>query len=102
MFNAIINNFLLVSIILVVVILLGLRGELLASAFLIGVIPTATAVPALAVGNKAYEDKSASTVVISTLFSLISIPAGLAVVCTFYLRYFHCVKSRKDRGFLFV
>lgn len=83
-FNTFIKNIVQAVLILGAGILLGLRGELLASAFLIGVIPTATAVPALAVGNKAYEDKSASTVVISTLFALISIPAGLAVVSTFY------------------
>ncbi len=83
-FNVFVKNIVQALLILGVGIALGLRGELLASAFLIGVIPTATAVPALAVGNKAYMDQSASTVVISTLCALISIPAGLAVVSTFY------------------
>lgn len=83
-FNVFVKNIVQALLILGVGIALGLRGELLASAFLIGVIPTATAVPALAVGNKAYMDQSASTVVISTLCALISIPVGLAVVSTFY------------------
>lgn len=83
-FNVVVKNIVQALLILGVGIALGLRGELLASAFLIGVIPTATAVPALAVGNKAYMDQSASTVVISTFCALISIPAGLAVVSTFY------------------
>lgn len=83
-FNVFVKNIVQAALILGVGVLLGLRGELLASAFLIGVIPTATAVPALAVGNNAYTDQSASTVVISTLFALVSIPAGLAVVATFY------------------
>lgn len=56
-FNTFVKIILQAAIIPVVGVALGLRGELLVSAFLIGVIPTATAVPALTVGNKADEDK---------------------------------------------
>ena len=84
LFNVLIKNIVQAAIILGVGIALGLRGELLASAFLIGVIPTATAVPALAVGHKAYMDEAASTAVISTLFALVSIPVGIAIVASFY------------------
>lgn len=60
--------------------LLGLEGGLLKSAFLIGVLPTATAVPALAVGNHIYEEMAAATVLLSTLMALVSIVIGVTIV----------------------
>src|SRR5690625_7632957 len=62
LFNTFVKNILQAAIILGVVVLLGLRGELLASAFLIGVIAVATAVPALAVGNRPIVASRPSTV----------------------------------------
>lgn len=79
-FNVFVKNFVQGALILGAGLLLGLEGELLKSAFLIGVLPTATAVPALAVGNKAYEDTSAGTVLLSTLMALVSIIIGVTIV----------------------
>lgn len=59
---------------------MGLQGDMLKSAFIIGILPTATAVPALAISNKAYTDTSAGTVLLSTLASLISIIGGITIV----------------------
>lgn len=79
-FNVFVKNFVQGAIILGTGLLLGLESSLLKSAFLIGVLPTATAVPALAVGNKAYEDVAAATVLLSTLVGLISIVIGITIV----------------------
>lgn len=79
-FNVFVKNFLQGALILGTGLLLGLEGELLKSAFLIGVLPTATAVPALAVGNQAYQDTSAGTVLLSTLMALVSIIIGVTIV----------------------
>ncbi|PWD86734.1 AEC family transporter [Ignatzschineria cameli] len=79
-FNVFVKNFVQGALILGTGLLLGLEGELLKSAFLIGVLPTATAVPALAVGNQAYQDTSAGTVLLSTLMALVSIIIGVTIV----------------------
>ncbi|QIM50393.1 AEC family transporter [Pusillimonas sp. DMV24BSW_D] len=79
-FNVIIKNVLQAALILTTGIIIGLEGDLLKAAFLIGVLPTATAVPALATGHQAYESQAAATVFISTIASLISIIAGIAIV----------------------
>lgn len=82
-FNVLIKNVLQGALILGMGLALGLKGDLLISAFLIGVLPTATAVPAMAMTTKAYVDDSASTVLLSTLFSLVSISVGIAVASMF-------------------
>lgn len=74
------KNFVQGAIILGTGLLLWLESSLLKSAFLIGVLPTATAVPALAVGNKAYEEVAVVTVLLSTLVRLISIIVGITIV----------------------
>ncbi|SUC46473.1 putative transporter YfdV [Providencia stuartii] len=61
-FNVFVKNFLQAALILGTGIALGLQGDMLKSAFIIGILPTATAVPALAISNKAYTDTSAGTV----------------------------------------
>lgn len=78
-FNVFVKNILQPMMILGIGIAVGLKGDLLISAFLIGVLPSATAVPALAVTNHAYEEGAASTVLLSTVFSLVSITGGIAV-----------------------
>ncbi|MFC0267448.1 hypothetical protein [Kushneria aurantia] len=59
--------------------LLGLRGDLWKAAFLIGVLPSATAVPTLALNSGIYSDEAAATVLVSTLFAIVTISAGIAV-----------------------
>ena len=59
--------------------LFGLRGTLLQEVFLIGVLPSATLVPALAHADRAYESQAALTVMASTLFAIISISVGIAI-----------------------
>ena len=79
-FNVFVKNFVQGGLILGTGWLLGLEGDLLKSAFLIGVLPTATAVPALAVGNHTYEETAAATVLLSTLMALVSIVIGVTIV----------------------
>lgn len=79
-FNVAIKNFLQGALILGTGLAVGLETDLLKAAFLIGVLPTATAVPALAVTNKAYTETAAATVFLSTLLSLVSIVSGIAIV----------------------
>lgn len=78
--NIFIKNILQAVIILAVALGLGLEGGLLKSAFIIGILPTATAVPALAMSYKAYEEDAAATVFLSTLCSLITIVLGIIVI----------------------
>lgn len=78
--NVAIKNFLQGALILGTGLAVGLDTDLLKAAFLIGVLPTATAVPALAVTNKAYTETAAATVFLSTLMSLVSIVLGIAIV----------------------
>jgi len=80
--NIFIKNILQAIIILVVAIGLGLEGGLLKSAFIIGILPTATAVPALAMSYKAYEENAAAAVFLSTLCSLVTIVLGIIVIET--------------------
>jgi malonate transporter and related proteins len=78
--NIFIKNILQAVIILAVALGLGLEGGLLKSAFIIGILPTATAVPALAMSYKAYEEDAAATVFLSTLCSLVTIVLGIIVI----------------------
>ncbi|MEX9871263.1 AEC family transporter [Providencia huaxiensis] len=79
-FNVFIKNFVQAALILGTGLALGLQDDLLKAAFIIGVLPTATAVPALAISNQAYTETSAGTVLLSTLAALISIIAGITIV----------------------
>lgn len=79
-FNVIIKNIVQGALILGVGFTLGLETELLKAVFLIGVLPTATAVPALAISYKTYTDMATGTVLLSTLCSLFSIIGGIAIV----------------------
>ena len=79
-FNVGIKNIIQPALILATGMALGLESDLLKAAFLIGVLPTATAVPALAITNKAYTDTAAATVLLSTLFALVSIIVGISIV----------------------
>lgn len=79
-FNVVVKNIVQGALILGTGFAIGLDTELLKAAFLIGVLPTATAVPALAITHKAYTDMAAGTVLLSTLCSLLSIIGGIAIV----------------------
>ncbi|BBU95503.1 AEC family transporter [Providencia rettgeri] len=79
-FNVFIKNFVQAALILGTGLALGLQDDLLKAAFIIGVLPTATAVPALAISNQAYTETSAGTVLLSTLAALISIIGGITIV----------------------
>lgn len=79
-FNVFVKNFVQAALILGTGIALGLQDDMLKAAFIIGVLPTATAVPALAISNKAYTETAAATVLLSTLAALISIIGGIAIV----------------------
>src|SRR4051812_42700576 len=78
-FNVITKNVAQPVLILVVAWLLGLRGALLAQTFLLGVLPTATEVSAIAVSRNIYRDVAADSTVVSVLGSALSISAGLAI-----------------------
>lgn len=80
--NVFIKNIVQGAIILAAGVALGLEGDLLKSAFIIGILPTATATPALAVAQKIYEEDAASTVMISTVLSLVTMAIGIVVVDT--------------------
>ncbi|OLO06226.1 AEC family transporter [Salinicola socius] len=58
----------------------GLSGDQLAQVFLIGVLPAATAVPTLALAHQTYADEAAASVMASTLFAILSISGGIAIV----------------------
>jgi len=75
-----IKNIVQGAIVLGIGLAVGLEGDLLKSAFIIGILPTATATPALAVAQKVYEEEAASTVMISTLLSLVTMAIGIMVV----------------------
>lgn len=79
-FNVFVKNIIQGALILGTGLALDLNVELLKSAFLIGVLPTATAVPALAISNDAYTDTAAATVLLSTIFALVSIVVGITIV----------------------
>lgn len=81
--NVFIKNIVQGAIVLAVGVGIGLEGDLLKSAFIIGILPTATATPALAVAEKIYEENAASTVMISTILSLLTMALGIAIVDTY-------------------
>jgi predicted permease len=59
--------------------LLGLRGPLLAQTFLLGVLPTATEVSAIAVSRNIYRELAADSTVASVMGSALSISVGIAI-----------------------
>ena len=79
MANVAVKNILQPVLLLGVTLVLGLRGNLAEEVFLIGVLPSATLIPALAHDNKAYEGEASLTSMASTLFSIVSISVGIAV-----------------------
>lgn len=81
-FNVFIKNILQGALILGTGLLLGLDHELLKAAFVIGFLPTATAVPAICITSKAYVENSASTVLLSTLCSFVTIIIGIIIIET--------------------
>lgn len=81
-FNVVVKNFLQGALILGTGLALGLEGGILQAAFIIGILPTATAVPALAISRGVYTDTAAGTVFLSTLLCLVTIPLGIYVAET--------------------
>lgn len=77
--NVAVKNILQPALLLGAALALGLRGPLAQEVFLIGVLPSGTLVPALAHSNKAYEGEAPLTAMASTLFSILSISAGIAI-----------------------
>ena len=77
--NVAVKNLLQPALLLGIAFLLGLHGSLGKEVFLVGVLPTATLVPALAHASKAYEDQAPLTVMASTLFSIVTITVGIAI-----------------------
>lgn len=77
--TVVLQNIVMAALILGVGLLMGLQGKMLVAAFIIGVLPSATAVPAIAVSHDALVDESSSTVLVSTLFSILTIAAGVAI-----------------------
>ncbi len=77
--NVAIKNLLQPALLLGVAFVLGLHGSLGKEVFLVGVLPTATLVPALAHTSKAYESQAPLTVMASTLFSIVTITVGIAI-----------------------
>ena len=77
--NVAVKNIVQPALLLAAGLALGLRGTLLQEVFLIGVLPSGTLVPALAHNNKTYENEAPLTSMASTLFSIVSISAGIAI-----------------------
>ena len=77
--NVAVRNILQPALLLGAALALGLRGSLAQKVFLIGVLPSGTLVPALAHSNKACEGEAPLTAMASTLFSILSISAGIAI-----------------------
>ncbi|TCL68292.1 AEC family transporter [Rhizobium sp. BK251] len=78
-FNVLVKNVIQPSVILAVGYALGLRGANLAQAFLLGVLPTAAEVSAIAVARNAYAEKVAGSTTASVLASIVTISVGVAI-----------------------
>jgi predicted permease len=78
-FNVIVKNVLQPVVIFGAAYLLGLRGALLAQTFLLGVLPTATEVSAIAVSRNIYQESAAGGTLVSAIASIFTIAAGVAV-----------------------
>lgn len=79
MFNVFVKNVLQPVIIFAAAWALGLRGSLLAQTFLLGVLPTATEVSAIAMSRNIYRDEATDSTLVSVLASAITIGVGVAV-----------------------
>lgn len=79
LFNVAVKNVLQPAVILAAGWAIGLEGPTLKMAFLIGVLPSATEVPNLSIAHGVYAREAASTTFLSTLFSIVSISAGIAI-----------------------
>lgn len=77
--NVVIKNLVQPALLLGVGLLVGLQEDMLKQAFLLGVLPTATAVPTFALAQKAYAHNAAETVLVSTLTSILTISVGIAI-----------------------
>lgn len=77
--NVAVKNLLQPALLLGAAFVLGLHGPLGKEVFLIGVLPSGTIVPSLAHSNKAYETQASLTAMASTLFSIITITAGIVI-----------------------
>jgi malonate transporter len=78
-FNVMTKNIVQPALILGAAWLLGLRGPLLAQTFLLGVLPTATEVSAIAVSRNIYRELAADSTVVSVMGSALSISVGIAI-----------------------
>jgi malonate transporter and related proteins len=78
-FNVLVKNVIQPIIIFAVAWALGLKGALLAQTFLLGVLPTATEVSAIAMSRNIYRDEAADSTIASVVVSVITISAGVAV-----------------------
>jgi predicted permease len=78
-FNVMTKNVVQPALILGAAWLLGLRGPLLAQTFLLGVLPTATEVSAIAVSRNIYRELAADSTVASVMGSALSISVGIAI-----------------------
>lgn len=58
----------------------GLPPDIAKEAFLIGVLPAATVVPAIALRASTYADEAATSVLMSNLFAIVSISVGISLV----------------------
>ncbi len=77
-FNVLVKNVLQPIVIFGAAYLVGLRGPLLAQTFLLGVLPTATEVSAIAVSRNIYRDRAAGSTLASVLASIFTIAAGVS------------------------
>lgn len=80
LYNVFIKNIVQGALIIGAGLALGLHGDLLKSAFIIGVLPTAVSVPALAMANKAKANIATETVFLSTLVSLFTIIGAITII----------------------
>ena len=77
--NVLVKNILQPALLLGAALAFGLHGPLAQQVLLIGVLPAATFVPALAHTSRTYEGESSLSAMASTLFSILSIAAGIAI-----------------------
>jgi malonate transporter and related proteins len=78
-FNVLVKNVLQPFLLLGAGWVLGLRGPLLAQVFLLGVLPTATEVSAIAVTRNFYKDTVASSTLASAIASIFTISIGVVL-----------------------
>jgi predicted permease len=64
--------------------LFGLTGSLLAQTFLLGVLPTATEVSAIAVARSIYREQASESTILSVLAGILSI--GMGITAALYLK----------------